>query len=101
MFFDGNIFWFLMGIIFILVAAGFKVFAEDKGWVLTWWKWLLAFIWYVIFTMSFYTYGTLHGERETADIRLFLLGMVISLILGVGFWRLMAVNPKKETTKEG
>lgn len=97
MFFDGNIFWLLNGIIFVLVAAGFKAFADDRGWVITWWKGLLAVVWYIIFSMSFYTWGTLIGEQfPAAGFRLFLLGLFTSLVLGVGLWRLMAVNPKTE-----
>lgn len=96
MFFNGNIFWFLMGIIFVLIAAGFKAFADDKGWVITWWKALLAFIWYVIFTFSFYAYGTLLGENEgSAGFKLLILGLFICLILGVALWRIL---PQKVTT---
>ena len=91
MFFDSNLFWFLMGIIFVLIAAGFKVYADEKGWVISWWKALLAFIWYLIFTMSFYAYGVLMGENEgSAGFKLLLLGLFICLIYGVGLWRLIA-----------
>ena len=49
MFFNGNIFWFLMGRLFVVVVAGIKIFAEDQGWTQTWWKWLLSVIWYLAF----------------------------------------------------
>ncbi len=95
MFFNGALFWFLMGTLFILVAAGFKTFAEGRGWVLNWWKWLLTIIWYAIFSLSFFAWGTLIGENESsAGIKLFLLGLFISLILGVGLWRLLVLKPK-------
>jgi hypothetical protein len=95
MFWDGNLFWFLMGIIFVLVAAGFKAFAEDRGWVLNWWKGLLAALWYWILMLSFYAWGTLTGENEgSAGIKVFLLGLFISVILGVGLWRLLAIKTK-------
>jgi hypothetical protein len=96
MFLDGNIFWFLMGIIFVLVAAGFKAFAEDRGWVVNWWKGLLATIWYWILMLSFYVWGTLAGEGEaSAGWKIFLVGFVICVILGVGLWRLFAAKPKE------
>jgi hypothetical protein len=95
MFWDGNLFWFLMGLIFILVGAGFKAFVEDRGWVLNWWKGLLAAIWYWILMLSIYAGATLTGENEgSAGLKLFLFGLVISIILGVGLWRLLAAKPK-------
>ncbi len=95
MFFGSDFFWLLMGVILVLVGAGFKAFAEDLGWKLTWWKGVLALLWYGIFSLSFYTYGTLAGEDEgSAGFKLMLLGLFISLILGVGLWRLMVWSPK-------
>jgi hypothetical protein len=95
MFWDGNIFWFLMGLIFVLVAAGFKAFAEDKGWVLNWWKGLLAVIWYWIPMLTIYAAATLAGENEaSAGWKFLLFGLVVSIILGVGLWRLLAAKPK-------
>ena len=95
MFFGSDFFWLLMGVILVLVAAAFKAFAEDQGWKLTWWKGLLALLWYGLFSMSFLTYGTLAGEDEaSAGLKLMLLILFICLILGVGLWRLMLWNPK-------
>lgn len=95
MFFGSDIFWLLMGVVLVLIGAAFKAFAEDRGWVLTWWKGLLALIWYGLFCLSLYTYGTLAGEGEaSAGFKLMLVGLVICLILGVGLWRLMGLNPK-------
>jgi hypothetical protein len=91
MFFDSKLFWLLMGIVFVLVAAGFRTFARDRGWVITWWKGLLAILWYAIFCACFYAWGTLIGENEaSAGYKIFLLGLFVSAILGVGLWRLLA-----------
>ena len=93
MFFGSDVFWLLMGVILVLVGAAFKAFAEDQGWNLTWWKGLLALLWYGLFSMSFYTYGTLVGENEaSAGLKIMLLMLFVSLILGVGLWRLMIVG---------
>lgn len=95
MFFDGKIYWLLNGMLFILIAFGFKAFAQDRGWKLNWWKSLLAVLWYVIFSSWFYAWGTLIGENEaSAGIKIFLLGMVVSIVLGVGLWRLLASGAK-------
>ena len=95
MFFASGFFWMLMGVLLVLVAAGFRAFAHERGWVITWWKGLLALIWYGIFTLSFFAYGTLAGENEAgAGFRVLLLGLFVSLVLGVGLWRVLAARPK-------
>lgn len=95
MFFNGNAFWLINGILLVLIVFGVKYFAEDRGWVMTWWKWLLTGIWYLIFTTSFYAWGTLIGENFSgAGFRTFLAGLFISVILGVGLWRLLGIKPK-------
>lgn len=97
MFFSSGFFWLLMGVLFTLVAAGFKAFADDRGWVMTWWKALLGILWYAIFSLSFLAWGTLIGESEgPAGFKLFLSGMVVCVILGVGYWRLMGMNTVEE-----
>ncbi len=84
-------FWFLMGVVFVLVAAGFRAFAHDRGWVVTWWKALFAVIWYGILCTSFFAWGTLIGENEaSAGFKLFLIGLFVSIVFGVALVRLMA-----------
>jgi hypothetical protein len=87
----GGPFWFLMGVVFVVVAAGFYAFARDRGWVVTWWKALLAIIWYGVLCTSFFAWGTLIGENEAAaGFKLFLIGLFVSIVFGVGLIRLMA-----------
>lgn len=91
MFLNSGLFWFIMGMITILIGAGFKAFANDRGWTLNWWKWLLSILWYVIFSLSIFSYGTLAGEREgSAAIKILILGLFICIVYGVGLWRLLA-----------
>jgi hypothetical protein len=95
MFLNGALFWFSMGILFVLVAAAFKAFADGRGWRITWWKGLLAVAWYAVFSLSFYAWGTLVGEAEgSAGFKLFLLGLFVSTVLGVGLVRLLAHKPR-------
>lgn len=90
MFFDSKLFWLLMGVVSVAVAAGFKAVARDRGWIITWWKGLLAIAWYVLFCSSFYAWGTLIGEYEaSAGFKIFLLGLFVSGVLGVALWRLL------------
>lgn len=91
MFITSNWFWMLMGMLTILVGVGFKYLAADRGWTLSWWKWLLSIIWWVIFSLTFYTSGILVGENESgAGMWVLLSGLFVSLILGVILWRVLA-----------
>ena len=95
MFFGSSFFWMSMGVILVLIGFAFKAFAEDQGWTLTWWKGLLALIWYGVVTLTIYAFGTLVGENEaSAGIKLLQAGLFVCLILGVGLWRLLAMKPK-------
>lgn len=97
MFFTSGFFWFVMGIIAVLVGVGFKSVADGKGWELNWWKWLLSILWYGIFSLGFLSWGTLIGENEAgASWKMGLTFLVVSIILGVGLWRLLAAKPKNE-----
>lgn len=79
-----------MGMLFVLVAAGFRAYARDRGWILSWWKAALGIVWYAALLLSFYSWGTLMGENEgEAGIKILLLGLFICLVSGVGLWRLM------------
>ncbi len=88
-----------MGVLFVLAAASFRAFAKDRGCVISWWKAVLALIWYAIFTISFYAYGTLMGENETsAGLKILILGLFVSLVLGIVIWRF--VLPKTHRIRE-
>ena len=95
MFFNSGLFWFGMGVVFVSVAAGFKVFAEDRGWRLSWWKGALAVVWYLMLGGSFYAWGTLMGEGEaSAGFKLLLLGLFVCVVFGVALLRLLAHKPR-------
>lgn len=101
MFFGTGYLWFFIGILFVVVALAFKAFADDRGWRLNWWKGLLALIWYAIFGVTIFAFGTLIGENESiAAIYTLLFGLFILLILGVGLWRLISYKPQTEKVTE-
>lgn len=84
-----GVYWFLMGVLTVVVAAGFRAFATRRGWVMTWWKWLLASVWYGLLSVTLLTLGTLVGEGEgNAGLRIALLGLFVCVVMGVGLWRL-------------
>lgn len=93
MFFNSSSFWFLTGILFVLIAALFRAYARDRGWIVSWWKAVLGLIWYGILMLSFYAWGTLMGENEgDAGFKILILGLFICLVSGIGLWRLMAAK---------
>ncbi len=94
MFINGPLFWFLMGVVFVGIAAGFRAFAGERRWVLNWWKALLALAWYALLALTLLAFGTLLGENEaTAAWRFLAAGLFLCLVLGVGLWRLMELDP--------
>lgn len=101
MFFETNLFWFLMGMLSILVGVGFKYFADDRGWTLNWWKWLLCILWWIIFSLSFYAAGTLTGENESgAGMWVLVTGAFVCVVYGVIIWRVLSHGSKKDDEPE-
>jgi hypothetical protein len=96
MFAGTGLFWFLMGMLTVVVAAGLRASATRRGWHMTWWKWALAAAWYALFSLSFLVMGTLAGENEArAGLGLGGLGLFGCVVFGVGLWRVLAAAPKK------
>ena len=84
------LFWIVMGLIYALTIAGARIWAEDMGIPMNWWKWLLAAIWYCILSISIAAGFTLLGEKEPgAGYRLLGISLIIIIILGLGLWHLL------------
>lgn len=89
--FSGGIFWFIMGMLFILVAAGAKTWAEALRLKMSWWKWSCALLWYGLLAFTVAGPMTFLGENEAAaGGRLFLFSLVLTIITGVALWRILA-----------
>ena len=58
------IFWIVMGLLYALMIAGAPIWADDLGLHMSWWKWVLASLWYVFWSYSFAAAFTLRGEKE-------------------------------------
>lgn len=79
------IFWVLMGFAYALTFAGAVVWAQDLGLHMTWWKWLLAILWYGIASVGVAGGFTLVGEKEGRAGWYFLgATVIVALILGAG-----------------
>ena len=88
--FNSGIFWFVEGILFVAVVLGVNAWARDRGTPLSLWKWGLFLAWLLLagFTVAFV--GTSFGEGEpVAAQRGGLLFGLITVISGVGVWRLL------------
>ena len=83
------IFWTLMGLFYALIIAGAGIWAQDLGLQMTWWKWLLAAIWYALLSYTFAGGFTLLAEKEPGAWYRFLgFHLIITIILGIGLWYL-------------
>ncbi len=100
--FGGAGLWFFLGMVFILVAAGARHWANDLGLRMTWWKWLLAAAWYALLNLTVAAPMTLVGENEAgAGGRLLAAMAVLTVILGVGLWRVLAAGAEAEAEADG
>ncbi len=89
-FFTSGYFWFAEGVFACLAVIAFKLWAEDRGLPMPFWKWILAGLWVVFvgFTIAFV--GTSLGENEVTAARLggILFGLT-AVISGIVLWRIL------------
>lgn len=99
-FFTTGTFWFIMGILTVSVFVGAKIMFEDKGFAMNWWKWVLTGLWWLLLFATLAGPMTLLAEREPKGSlgTVGILG-VITIILGVGLWRLLASGRKAAASK--
>ena len=71
------------------------VWFAELGYKMNWWKWLLAAIWYLLLNATVAAPFTLLAENEAKGAwgTLGIMG-VLTIILGVGLWRLLASGKK-------
>ena len=100
-FFNSGLFWFIEGIVFCLFLIGFKFWMEDKKISLNFWKWTLLILWILLFEFSIAFVTTSIGENETiAAWKGFMVFGFISVITGVGLWRILMSGKSKNKSKE-
>lgn len=88
--FNSGFFWFFEGILFVVVIFAVRAWAKDRGLPMPVWKWSLFLLWILLagFTIAFV--GTSFGEGEpVAGTRGGLLFGLITIITGVGLWRVL------------
>lgn len=95
-----SIFWFLMGIVSVLIIVGAKEWADAKGLIMTWWKWILVICWYAAFLFAVAVPMTFIGEGEpAAGFKMFLFSVVPAIILGFAVWRVISNSRQPEASE--
>ena len=83
-------YWMAMGVLYTIMIAGAPSLADSLGLQMSWWKWLLTALWYVLLSLGVAASFTLMGEKEPRAGQYSLgLTLVIMIILGVGLWSLL------------
>ena len=94
-FFNTGLFWFIEGIFACLVVIGLKTWAEDHNIPMPFWKWILFGFWILFFGFTIAFVGTSIGENEmVAATKGGIIFGIISIISGVGLWRIIKIGKK-------
>lgn len=89
------VFAFISGALSGLVVMGAIVWAKSLGLMMTWWKWLLAVLWYLLLNFFVFLDFTMMGEGEAAaGLKMLLFQAIVMIILGVGLARLLWAGRK-------
>ena len=89
---------FVVGAVTGLVVAGAIAWAKDLGLRMTWWKWLLATLWYILLNFFVFLDFTMIGEGESgAGLKLLFFQGVLMIILFVGLVRLLWAGREKKS----
>ena len=92
----GPLFWIVMGLLYAFIFLSIRVWFQDLGLRMNWWKWLLVLGWFFLLNFSIGGGFTLIGEGEQRA-GLYLLGgsVTISVIVGTGLWRILWAGREK------
>ena len=94
-FFNSGMFWFIEGIFACLVVIGLKIAMEDRGIHMPLWKWALFVLWILVLGFTIAFVGTNIGEKEMTAAKLGgLVFGLLSIVTGVGLWRLLTLKSR-------
>ena len=78
------VFWIIMGLMYAVIIAGAPIWAEDLGLQMTWWKWILCGLWYMLLSFTFAGGLTLLAEREPrAWYKFMRFHLIIVIVSGI------------------
>ncbi len=89
---------FVVGAVTGLVVAGAIAWAKDLRLKMTWWKWFLTALWYVLLNFFVFLDFTMIGEGESgAGLKLLFFQAVLMIILCAGLVRLLWAGREKQS----
>lgn len=84
------IFAFIVGLLTGAVVVGAITWAKDLGLQMSWWKWLLSSLWYLMLLFLLFAAFTFIGEGEAAaGWKTVGISVVLLVILGAGLVRVL------------
>lgn len=94
-FFTSGLFWFIEGVFACLAVIGLKLWAEDKGIPMPFWKWIVVGLWVLLLGFTIAFVGTSLGENEPTAAKLggILFGLT-AIISGIAAWRILRSGRK-------
>ncbi len=98
-FFTSGLFWFIEGILACLAVIGLKLWMEDRGVPMPFWKWVIVACWFLGLGVTIAFVGTCLGENEThAATQGGLIFGTMVIIAGVVVWRLLRIGSRPKKT---
>ena len=100
-FFTSGTFWFIEGVLFVVLIIALRAWLKEKGARMTAWKWLLVVVWILLagFTAAFI--GTNIGEGEyTAALRGGGVSAIIVLVYALVLLRVLGISGGRKPAKE-
>jgi hypothetical protein len=100
-FFTSGTFWFIEGVLFVVLIIALRAWLKEKGTRMTEWKWLLVVVWIFLagFTAAFI--GTNIGEGEyTAALRGGGVSAIIVLVYALVLLRVLGISGSRKPAKE-
>ena len=87
---DLVIFAFIVGLLSGAVLLGAFLWIRELGWKMTWWKYLLFALWYLLLLFLVFAAFTFIGEGEAAaGWKILGISVVLLVILGAGQLRVL------------
>ncbi len=84
------IFAFIVGLLTGAVVVGAVTWTKELGLKMTWWKWLLSALWYLMMLFLLFAAFTFIGEGEpAAGWKTLGISVVLLVILGAGLARVL------------
>jgi hypothetical protein len=89
------VFAFLVGLLTGAVVVGAITWAKALGLKMTWWKWILLALWYVLLLFLLFAGFTFMGEGEVAaGWKTSGIAVVLMVILGAALGRILLAGRK-------